>query len=132
MNHLCVVSRRACQDLLDQRVQKESLVHRFPFSIIFQSHHLNKSYICVWSDSCNCCLPILTTFIMTSYCFSQEGAVLTHYSKTNFSDHIGLSNSFILTNYLNENIYSTSAKISPIDLVMVTIYDEDILSISKE
>lgn len=69
---------------------------------------------------------------MTSYCFSQEGAVLTHYSKTNFDDNIGLSNSFILTNYRNENIYSTSAKISLSDLVMITIYDDDILAISKE
>lgn len=38
---------RVCRGHLEQREQKESLVHRFPFSIIFQSHHLKMLRVCL-------------------------------------------------------------------------------------
>lgn len=40
-----VVPLRACQDLLGQRVQKESLVHRFPFSFSLSSCNLHTSCV---------------------------------------------------------------------------------------
>lgn len=111
MTRLCVVPLRACQDLLGQRVQKESLVHRFPFSIIFQSHycHTTASYTCRLILAI-CCVQIFSTShdlpglkeskrvnlhtgkkrflsvkskssLITNYWLGQQGAVLTYYSK---------------------------------------------------
>ena len=91
-----LVSNRACQALPGQRDQKESLVHRFPFYIIFQySDHTPENTELVYTAYTEPCtqnrLPI-NSFSFVRYfpvCTAYIGRLLRKYMKVLLKKSIG-------------------------------------------